>query len=373
MSKISLPKVMSLVIFLFLFITNVQASALSYVSVTLINNTDSKVIFCVNDVYKSTLSPFATISETIAPGGQKLDLIALNPSQATNSCSQNYAITDDKGLPAHNAVADTFVTDFDYSFSITQTSSTISRTVYNYILAKPTPTPGITGINVSDIDTVNSPYTASQICVDGVPTASKGNVVTISPGNHRIKVITKVGPNCGNDTSIPFTNIVKETTTKLVASNTVQPITKFIYKGGVETKQKPQIQAAPVISPSISNPSQTPKTDSPQDKKTTADKPEVKPEEKKETNPLTPTTTITEEPIAFTKLTIDRMAMDKIEDTELPTLIEDINVSTVKTTVVPKTVEWNIVSFMATMFYFIYDIGLYSYRKLVSSYTSLKS
>jgi hypothetical protein len=358
MSRFPFVKAFSLLLFLFVNTFGIQLFAQTETSLTLKNNTDSAVFFCLNDVYKSTLLPKSQTVSNIPTGSQKIDLVAVSDAQKIG-CSFNYGVVDTKGLPAHDDYADTFYDYEDYFYTLNQTSKSVTTTSTSYQLATPIPTLGITAVDLSAIS-INSGFSNSQLCVDNVLVASNSaNLVTVTPENHKFQPVVASTSSCVDSDLTTNIAILNDNTYKYneVTNNLVT--NQLLYIAVADFKVKPQAQKQNTT-PDIS----TPVTQNSGQIDKNIDDSKI-PETKKDTEKDQKIPEKIPDIIKYSKLTIDRASKDSIEDSVQPkedpsnvTISQNKNDSPAK-----NPIEWRNIVVITTLLYVCYDIMLYTWKK----------
>jgi hypothetical protein len=365
MSRFPFLKAFSLMLFLFTNFFSMLVFAQVDASLTLTNNTDATAIFCLNGVYKSTISPKSQTLISIPTGSQKIDLIATNQSQAGVSCIYNYSLTDASGLPAHDDYTDIFYDYEDYFYTLNQSTQPVTTSIITYQLAPAVVSPNKTGIDLSAILPASG-FSNTQLCVDGLITpAASANFVSIPAGSHSLVLVSTALSGCYTSSSaINLTFVVDNTYKYTMVTNNTSSI-RTTYQAIADFKAKPQQQNTPPV--------QAPPAKPPQDTKEETKK-EILIDEKIEDKKPVLDQQI-EKPaefIKYDKLTIDRVSKDKIEDTLTP---EDNQnpVSAQSSINSENQIDWKPIIIITTLLYIFYDIALYLWKKSHSVSTQMQN
>lgn len=377
MSQYPFSKALGLVIILLINILSVQIYAQNQTSLILKNNTDFIALFCINDIYKNTISPKSQVSVLIPTGNQKIDLIALDAVPTSISCNYNYTVTDQNGLPAHGYYSDNFYDYENYFYTLNQSlkSTTISNITYQ--IASPIASLNITAIDLSAIP-ATSGFSNNQLCVDSVTSPpSMLNVVNIAPGTHKLSLVSTLTLGCADPVSAIDLTVLADNTYKYTKAINNTVTNQMIYQGVADFKAKlqPQQQNKSTIQASLDIPIPSPQEKSPVKEIIPLTNKEQIKDQKIDEIILAPLLQSEKLPelIKYDKLTIDRVSRDKIEDG-----IQSVE-NQGSTAVLNKNntssnskIEWSIISVITTMLYLGYDVMIYLLKKSRASFVNIK-
>jgi hypothetical protein len=362
-------KAFGLLLFLLSCISFVHIYALAETSVTLTNNTEHTALFCLNDVYKSSILPKSQAAIKIPTGSNKLDLIAVNVSQSNLACIYNYTATDKNGLPGHDDYSDIFYDYEDYFYTLNQINKPTTTFVITYQIGVPIVSTGATAIDLSAIPAASG-YANTKICIDGVIiTAISANTVNILPGVHLITLVGSVANSCIDSTSNNL-NVVSDNTYRysVVTNNVITNLTTYQAVADFRGKpQPPQQNSSPVLSQPLQD-------NKPAEVSEQENKKDLTKEEKVEEKKPTIQTEKVPEIIKYDKLTIDRSSKDTIEDDlQLIEAESPPRASTKNSTEKSIRVKWGFISIMTTILYICYDITLYLWKKSQLKYSKIRT
>jgi hypothetical protein len=365
MSRFTFFKAFSLLIFLLINVFSNFAFAQAETLVTLKNNTDATAIFCLNDVYKSTIAPKSQTLTSIPTGSQKIDLIAINQSQSGVSCIYNYSLTDASGLPAHDDYTDIFYDYEDYFYTLNQSIQPVTTSTITYQVAPPVGSLGVTGIDLSAILPASG-FSNTQLCVDGlIAPATSANFVSVPAGSHSLLLVSTASSGCSTTSSaINLTFVVDNTYKYTIVTNNTSSI-RTTYQAVADFKAKPQQQSIPPV--------QAPPAIPPQDTKEETKKETLNDEKTEDKKPVLDQQI--EKPIElikYDKLTIERASKDKIEDTLTPA--DNQNPASAQSSISTENqTDWKPIIIITTLLYIFYDLAIYLWKKSNSSIRQMQN